>query len=557
MKIRSIRDFVMHKQLKVSVIFIAVLFVFSIFTLIAATYVQTTSRAKEHAEYIQLAVVRFFEQQNEQAETLNRSQEIRSYLAFSEQSGSEAQESTLSLPGGVVLYDTEQQVYPQMRYARLLPEHTGKQAFFARLSQTQLGYFTPFYNFTGNQVLGYLCFVIPTSEFSQTIRQSVPETMSFVIEDSSGNVLLDMRKEFRYRQELTVPIQELALTCVVTVDLESGYRSILLFSCCLIPATLILLLVSVWFSKRLAQRLSQPVNSLIASIQHNEIGDLGYVQVFQSNIEELDQLSQSYQSMMQRIKELMDVNQKQNLLRMESEIGMLQEKINPHFLFNTLEMISSQAILEDADQTAVLTQKLGTLFRYTLRAPDVISLKRELQYVKDYLYLQNVRFNDLLRYECNIDQSLLGVQLPKLSIQPLLENCLKHGFADTSNQPHVIRLDVEQREAQLVIRIDDDGCGVPEDEQREIDQSLIQDTENFAHFIQRREHIGLRNVNARLCMQFHIPKALWFAESALGGTCIELCLPLSGGEEEEETNHAIGFDCGRQQIDSSKPEKAD
>lgn len=527
MKIRSIREYVMRKQLTASMILIAAISVFSILALYMAIYFQTTSHAEENAEYIQLSVSRFFEEYIEQGETLNRSQAIRSYLAFRNQADSPVQPDDIALPSGVTLYDKDSQIFPETRYPQLLPANAAEQPFVSVLSEVQIGYFTPFYNFTGNEVLGYLCFVIPRSDFSQAIRQSVPETVSFVIQDSLGTEILNMLKNFQYQRENTVSLESLGLTCTATVDLESNYRSITLFLFCLIPVILLMLLASVWFSKRLSARLIQPINSLVASIKHNENGNLDYVHIYESDLEEIDQLSRSYQSMMQRIKELMDINQKENLLRMESQIGMLQEKINPHFLFNTLELISSQAIMEDAEQTAILTQKLGTLFRYNLRAPDVISLKRELQYVKDYLYLQNVRFNNLLHYEYLIDESQLDAVFPKLSIQPLLENCFKHGFADSSNQPHSIRLTIKEKDNMLVIRVDDDGCGMPEETQHTLDLALVQDNENFAHFIERREHIGLRNVNARLCMYFHISKALWFRKSDLGGTCIELCLPLN------------------------------
>ena len=527
MKVRSIRTYVMHKQLKASLILIAVVFLFSIIVLFGTISFQAMGYAKENAEYLRLTVTRFLDEYTKQAQYLNRSQEIRSYLAYAKQTETALGMDEPALPNGVVLYDTEKQVCPGPRYPRHIPVRPdGGRPFIVAFSEVQLGYFVPFYNFTGSEVLGYLCFTISQPDFRQAVKRSTPNNVSFAIQDSYGNAFLDLRKNYRYQQELVVDMEDTGLTCTIKVDLEEEYRSLLLFTFSLVPVWLVMILVSILFSQSLSTRLIQPINSLITAIKQNEIGDLEYIHTYTSDLEEIDMLSQSYRSMLLRIRELIDMNQKQNLLRMESQIGMLQEKINPHFLFNTLELISSQAIMEDAEQTSILIQKLGTLFRYNLRAPDIIPLKRELQYVKDYLYLQNIRLNRLMEYEYETDESLLPVELPKLSIQPLLENCFKHGFASSSHQPHRIQLIIGARNGMLIIRVDDDGSGISEDRRKELDMALIEDQRNFSHFINRREHIGLRNVNARLCMNFRIPKALWFVDSRLGGTCIELRLPL-------------------------------
>lgn len=532
MKIRSIRNYVMREQLKSSLLLIAAIFFFSVMALMAAIYFQSTSRAQENAQFLQKTVESFFASYAQQAQDLNRSQSIRSYLAYQEQATNNVSQERPELPDGVVLYDTQKQIYPQTRYARTLPQSDGQEAFVVALSDVQIGYFSPFYNFTDSEVLGYLCFVISQEDFGRAVKQVVPETVSFTISDSKGKTLYAVNKGYLYQREFTIQIESAAIFCTTVVDLENEYRSVTLFLICLIPISLLMLLVSILFSKRLSVRLAQPIHSLIVSIKHNEQGDLRYVNTFESDLEEIDQLSSSYQSMMQRLRELMDKNQKENLLRMEAQLGMLQEKINPHFLFNMLELISSQAILEDAEQTAVLTQKMGALFRYNLRAPDVLSLKRELQYVKDYLYLQNVRFNDHMQYEYTVDERLLTVEVPKLTIQPLLENCFKHGFAASSNKPHRIQLSIVEENDALLIRIDDDGERIPESRQKELDESLLLDSENFANFIERKEHMGLRNVNARLCLHFHIKKALWIGNSPLGGTRIELWLACGGDEEK-------------------------
>ena len=533
MKTRSIRGFVRQEQLKVSLLLIAAIFCLSTAALVVTVRVQSAGHAQENADFLQKSVERFLTPYAEQAAALNRDQSIRAYLAYAVQAeGEGAPQPPSALPGGVALYDGEKQIYPHTRAPHALPAQARtRAACVTALSDAEIGYFTPFYNFTGSDVLGYLCFVIPRVDLSRSVQQTVPETVSFRILDSQGAELCSVLQAFRYSREAVLQSDETGMTCMAAVDLESGYRSIGLFVACLVPVSLLVCGLGIWASRRMAVRMTQPINALIASIKHNERGDLGYMNLYESDLAEIEMLSQAYQALMQRLNELVDRNQKENLLRMESELDMLQEKINPHFLFNTLELISSQAILEDAEQTAVLTQKLGTLFRYTLRAPDVISLKRELQYAKDYLYLQNVRFNGKIACTYETDPTVLSTVLPKLVIQPLLENCFKHAFAAVSNTPHRIAVTIARRDGMLCIAVADDGPGMTAEAQAALEHTLRQDSENFAHFIERRDHIGLRNVSARLCLHFHVRQALWFSRSPLGGVQAEIRVPLPAETE--------------------------
>lgn len=332
------------------------------------------------------------------------------------------------------------------------------------------------------------------------------------------------------------------IRCTVTVSTEVGLGSILAFLACLLPIGLFVLAINYWLAKRLSEKLAKPILVLISSIRQNEMGNLNYIQICGSELEEIETLSNSYRSMMTRINELMEKNQKDNLLRIENQLDALQEKINPHFLFNTLELISSQAILEDAERTAMLIQKLGVLFRYSLRAPDIIPLHREIQYARDYLHLQNALFNGLITCSYEISSQTENLLLPKLTLQPLLENCFRHGFRDWAGRPCRLRLTAQVRREELLITVEDDGIGIPPEQKAEMEETWKKDRENFACFVNRGNHIGLRNVNARLCLHYHVEQALWIGRSELGGARILIRLPCAvlreGGEHDAE-----GLDC--------------
>ena len=114
----------------------------------------------------------------------------------------------------------------------------------------------------------------------------------------------------------------------------------------------------------------------------------------------------------------------------EVRLQMLKNQINPHFLFNTLNMIASTAQIEDAAATEKMIHALSRLFRYNLKSTDsVMPLERELKVVQDYMYLQQMRFGQRIRYDTDCNQDTLEVLVPSFALQPLVENAIIHGIS--------------------------------------------------------------------------------------------------------------------------------
>lgn len=532
---RSIRSYIGREQLKLCVTIVLLVYVLSIVIFYWTASLRSARRAEDHAAFVQNTAALYWERFQAQADALNESQPIRTYLAYYADNPSDKSEAlsalgkNMELPGNVTLYDAAQQIYPVLKYPSALPSAIGdapeSRGVLLRPNGQRIQYFFPYYNFTQTQKLGYLCFSDPVENLATYLQRAIPGNISYALFDSNGQLLADRRPDSKRVASAEHALSGFGVSCVAEVDLMQEYGTVFFFLLCLLPVLLLVFGISVLYSGRIAVRMSQPINLLIASIRHNQRGELTYSGAFMSQIEELDTLARSYQELMLNLRELVDKNQKANVLRMESQLNMLQERINPHFLFNTLELISSQAVVEHADKTAVLTQKLGALFRYSLRAPDVLPLKRELQYAKDYLFLQKVRFNDQVTYEIEMPPAFTDSLFPKMTLQPLLENCFKHGFDDAANMAHHIRIDLSEEDGALVLAISDDGSGITAERAEELNRAMRQDRENFAYFIKRREHIGVRNVNARLCLHFGVERALWLSPGPSGGTRAEIRLP--------------------------------
>ena len=148
----------------------------------------------------------------------------------------------------------------------------------------------------------------------------------------------------------------------------------------------------------------------------------------------------------------------------QAKIAALQSQINPHFLFNTLNVISGMARLEEAQTTEKMILALSSLFRYNLKTPEqFVLLAKELNVAADYMYLQQMRFGERIRYEldCKARQEL--VMVPAFTFQPLVENAIIHGIAP-KEEGGSIRIVVRQKENRLRIAIGDDGIGMTEEQ---------------------------------------------------------------------------------------------
>lgn len=176
--------------------------------------------------------------------------------------------------------------------------------------------------------------------------------------------------------------------------------------------------------------------------------------------------------------------------------------INPHFLYNTLNAISTMANLEDAPDTNQMLLALSDMFHYSSNISDkMVTLQDEVKNISDYFYIQSVRFHDSFRYQIDIDPALLSCQIPKLILQPVVENAFKHGFQTTgTGQQKEMVVSAKKEDANLVISVRDNGTGIAP----ELLQKLQKDLKSSAVNPKKQEggRIGLQNVNARIKLLF-------------------------------------------------------
>ena len=224
---------------------------------------------------------------------------------------------------------------------------------------------------------------------------------------------------------------------------------------------------------------------------------------------ELREVTRQFNAMLDQIDQLMiDIRRQEETTR-QYQLQALSSQINPHFLYNTLDTIIWMAEFQDSQRVVQVTKSLATYFRLALnQGKDLICLSDEINHVRQYLFIQKQRYGDKLEYEIDENPAFDKLVLPKLVLQPLVENALYHGIKEKEGQGH-IRVSVQKQDSGMVIRIEDDGVGF----QAAGDSSQSQ---------LKRGGVGLQNVDQRFKLHFGDNYQMKIDSAPDRGTTVEI-----------------------------------
>jgi two-component system sensor histidine kinase YesM len=275
------------------------------------------------------------------------------------------------------------------------------------------------------------------------------------------------------------------------------------------------------YTARITKSVADPVEKLGKRIKDIGGGDLTVKEPVRSDIYEIKDLSVGMENMVARMDNLMkESKDKQESLR-KAELALLQAQINPHFLYNTLDTIIWLIEAGKSDDAVEMVANLSSFFRSSLsNGEDIISLGDEEKQVISYLQIQQVRYKDILTFSVDIDPDIKGVRMPKLTLQPLVENALYHGVKLKRAAGHISvtgRLDGED----IVLTVTDDGAGMTEERLIQIRQSLES---------KERVGFGLTTVHERLQLFFGDQYGLSVESREGEGTTVTARIPASKEE---------------------------
>ena len=222
------------------------------------------------------------------------------------------------------------------------------------------------------------------------------------------------------------------------------------------------------------------------------------------------------------------------LLQKQAEFESIVSQINPHFLYNTLDSIRGNAVLEKAPKSAEMIELLSRIFRYTISQGSVISLEQEINNAIDYIKLQQHRFDKQLDFEKEINcerDFLLRFQVPKLILQPIVENAIIHGLP-TVEEGASIKLRIYTTQSRIIISIIDNGCGINLETLNSLNKKL---SESYFNTDDRKSGIGvgLWNVNARIKLLFGNEYGITAFSSVGNGAEFQIILPLKMAHQNE------------------------
>jgi two-component system sensor histidine kinase YesM len=291
---------------------------------------------------------------------------------------------------------------------------------------------------------------------------------------------------------------------------------ILITSACIVIITL--------FSFLLSSVLSKPIINLTKQMKLAQSGDYsGYIDY--KYTDEVGELSHNFNEMLKSTNHLIRVVYEKELIKQRVELEYLKLQINPHFLYNTLEVINWTARSNGLEDVGVIAKALGDLMRKALDPNDFVTFREEVDVVNNYLVIQKFRYGDKINYSADIDTKIMDAKVPIFILQPIIENSIIHGIEPKLTQGNIKLTGVIDNN-DILLTIEDDGVGIPES----VLNSIMTDTESQVQSSMQCK-IGLRNVKKRLQFIYGENCALTI-ESELGKmTKVIVRLPF-------ETKHA-------------------
>lgn len=282
------------------------------------------------------------------------------------------------------------------------------------------------------------------------------------------------------------------------------------------------ILLCLFMSARLSKSLTLPIKRMNQAMHSVQEGDLS-VRIPLDREDELGQMSQNFNIMANELAEYMEEKVRKQRELNESQIAMMQAQLNPHFLYNTLDTMKWVAKANHIPEIATMAAGLAKILRTSISGERLICLREELELVSCYIDIQRIRFNDKFRYSADVAQGLMECIVPKLLIQPIVENAVLHGLEECEEGSISVR--VWKKDEELLIEVTDDGCGIPDD---------IMEGLNSQNREKLTGHIGFSNVDTIIRLTYGAAYGLRVEQPEGKGTRIVMTLPVQYEWEQGE-----------------------
>ncbi|CAH0435657.1 sensor histidine kinase [Clostridium neonatale] len=392
------------------------------------------------------------------------------------------------------------------------------------------------------KITGILLLTLPTDSILSLLKSDIPFNNQVIsLYNSSGNLItstdpnktLDQYQKYIDKINPSPNIEYIndnlqhiicynnllpyKWTLITSIPKNDAYHIsslyIILFVSNLIFCLILFIIIYIFFLRRIFQPIEHLIENMSSRIEKN----LSYSFKYNRN-DEIGILVNSYNDMKNRIHNLININYKNKIEQKELELKQLQNQINPHFIYNTLESIHMMAEINDDPETSTMAEYFGTIIRYSMnRRINTVKLKEEIAIIENYIYLQRIRFDTLFTIENLVNDDVLECEIIKMIIQPLIENSIYHGLSECSGDGKII-IQALHIDNNLVITISDNGIGIEEKRLRSLNDYINGKNESF-------NGIALRNINRRLKLHYGNDYGLEVFSVLGKGTSMTLTLP--------------------------------
>lgn len=275
--------------------------------------------------------------------------------------------------------------------------------------------------------------------------------------------------------------------------------------------------ISIVISLLLSLHLTKPIKRLQRDMKQVELGNF-HIQTSLEEDNEINQLGQSFNVMVNEIKHLMDETVQNSEQKRKAELLLLHAQINPHFLYNTLDSIIWMAEQEKHEEVVDMTSALAKMFRASItRDQELVSIRVEIEHIRQYLFIQKMRYREQLDYVFDIPSHILHYKTVKILLQPFIENAIYHGIRSKTT-PGIIYISAWQEDEQLIFEVRDNGLGMSAERLAEVTQGTV--ATNTQH------GIGIGNVNERIQLYFGTTYGMTMTSILGEGTIVTIRVPV-------------------------------
>ena len=380
---------------------------------------------------------------------------------------------------------------------------------------------SPEYNWY-NSDTEFIYFEIKTDLLNSIYSRFTNDTVGkMIIADSKGNIVISPDKnllgknisEVKYLNKITNKNKDYApykyrykkdikyiskytsdksgWTVINIIDYKALTKDTTNITKVLLMIFLIFNLLFILYSKMFFKDIIKPIKELVETMKGVKDEKLEKITITNTNLEEINELGSSYNKMINDIKDLIAERDLKERERSKEEIKALQAQINPHFIYNTLNVIKLMAMISKAENIRKVTDSFMKLLRATFRSKSTfITVREELEYLDNYTDIMKVRFGDNFNIVVNVQDNVKDLYIIKLILQPIVENAIIHGINDIDREKYITILGFLEN-GKLIFQVEDNGIGMTEDEIKNVLNNKENDKTGF-------NHIGINNVRSRI-----------------------------------------------------------